>query len=60
MLEYNFWDDRTHDESYFCPIKNDYCYHPDECNDCQIMSDYDEYYERMNEENENETVRDDK
>lgn len=43
MLEYNFWDDRTHDESYFCPIKNDYCYHPDECNDCQIMSDYDEY-----------------
>ena len=54
-LEYNFWDDRTEgcNDEIFCVYLNDFCYtqieHPEECADCRVYREFNEYYDKRGE-----------
>lgn len=41
MAEYNFWDDRTHEENdeNFCPLLNEHCY-TQNCGECEILKEF--------------------
>ena len=45
MAEYNFWDDRTHEDNdeNWCLISNDYCYDHTKCSECDIQKEFDRY-----------------